>query len=40
MLYVVVDQIYDIKVVCEYVCVCLGGLYGFDSDKYSIQLCP
>ena len=39
VLYVIVDYIYAVKVVCEYVCVGLSGLYGFDSDEYSVQLC-
>ena len=40
MLYVVVDYIYVVEDVCEYVCVILGGLYGFNSDEYNVQLCP
>ena len=25
-----------VEVVCKYMCVCLGGLCGFDSDEYGI----
>ena len=38
-LYVVVDQVYNVKAICEYVCVHLGGLYGFDRDEYRVEFC-
>ncbi len=38
-LYVVVDQVYDVEAICEYVCVRLGSLYGIDNNEYSIQFC-
>ena len=38
MLDAVVDLVYAIEVVCEYMCVSLGGLYSFDSYEYCIEL--
>ena len=32
-LYVVVEQVYAVEAICEYVYVRLGILYGFDSNE-------
>jgi hypothetical protein len=33
MSYVIVYEKYAIEAICEYVCVQLGGLNGFDSNE-------
>ena len=34
--YVIVEEVYTIKAINEYVCVNLGCLYGFNGDEYSV----
>ena len=36
VLYVIIYEKYIIEVVCEYVCVQLGGLYGFDGNEHGV----
>ena len=37
MLYVIADQIHDVKAIYKYVCIYLDFLYGLDSYEFSIQ---
>ena len=39
MSYVIIYKDYVVEVVCEYVCVQLGGLYGFDGNEYGVKFC-
>ena len=40
MLYVIIYERYTIEVVCKYVCVQLGDLYGFDGKESGVELGP
>ena len=39
MSYVIIYEDYIVEIDCEYVCVKLGGLYGFDGNEYGVKSC-